>query len=1153
MRERHVTQLASGEQSRIQAGFEYSDGMGSVVVKKIQAEPTAPGQPMRWIASGKTILNNKGKPVKQYEPYFSSSGNRYEEPQEEGVTSIIYYDAAGRTVRTELPDGSYSRVEFSPWHVTAYDQNDTVLEPGNTWFSRHTAATASAEEKRAAQLAAEHADTPASTFLDSLGREVISVAHNRWKDGQGTLHDEKSVTFTKLDAEGKPLWIRDARGNLVMQYLTPPVPNNQATDPVTDFVPCYDIAGNLLFQHSMDAGDRWMLNDAAGQPLVGWDSRGFIRRMTYDALRRPTGLFVTENGTERLAERTMYGEAQGVANNHRARVFQVFDGAGVVTSVAYDFKGNLLQSRRELLPEYKSAVDWQQNPTPSDGTFTSSTSYDALNRPVTVTSPDGSVYRPGFNEANLLDKIHVQLRGAVTATPFVTNIDYNAKGQREFIAYGNGVRTTYEYDPKTFRLARLRTRRGAERLQDLFYTYDPVGNITHIRDDAQQTLYFNGQVVEPHNDYTYDALYRLIAATGREHIGQTMNDDPQLKPHYDSNDSTRIGLTHPQDGQAMRNYTERYEYDAVGNILKWMHAANGGSWTREHGIATDSNRLLQTTLPGNTSANYDYDAHGNMITMPHLPLMQWDYKDQLQAASRQVVNNGTPETTYYTYDASGQRVRKVTEGQAPAGETPTRWKERIYLGGFEVYRKYDPSTDSGQAVTLERETLHVMDDQQRIAMVETRTAGDDGSSAQLVRYQVSNHLGSASLELDGQAKIISYEEYTPYGSSSYQAVRSQTETPKRYRCAGKERDEETGLYYHSARYYAPWIGRWSNADPLGLADGVNIYYYVRGNPVSKVDPQGTQSHPGDERVNEGGASAGVSDTSDQSGSGPGDDPNSEDGGETSAATRHILFGGLMILAGLSIILTAGTTTPVIVLLGGTMSLASGTAEVGIGVVESLTSPSEEFQEEVNQTVDVMTSFGSSPSGLVVGVGVVAAGEDIETATNVAQFAGVIEGVHKFKGDPTKIYALIPKPDPKSGATIAALSDSHWYELARLKGRVGEEALAIKLQEEMDHTIIAREAPYRIQGTDIELRADTLSVGPTTDTGVHLYVGEGKNGPYADFTAGQRAGFPLIEAGTPIILLDDVRAIESGLPIGEPLRAQLFFWRFDISVTSGGRF
>ena len=53
----------------------------------------------------------------------------------------------------------------------------------------------------------------------------------------------------------------------------------------------------------MEAGERWMLNDVTGKPIRAWDSRGFMRRMTYDELRRPTGLFVTENGAERLAER----------------------------------------------------------------------------------------------------------------------------------------------------------------------------------------------------------------------------------------------------------------------------------------------------------------------------------------------------------------------------------------------------------------------------------------------------------------------------------------------------------------------------------------------------------------------------------------------------------------------------------------------------------------------------------------------------------------------------------------------------------------------------------------------------------------------------------------------------------------------------------
>jgi RHS repeat-associated protein len=70
---------------------------------------------------------------------------------------------------------------------------------------------------------------------------------------------------------------------------------------------------------------------------------------------------------------------------------------------------------------------------------------------------------------------------------------------------------------------------------------------------------------------------------------------------------------------------------------------------------------------------------------------------------------------------------------------------------------------------------------------------------------------------------------------------NQTETPKRYRYSGKERDEETGFYYQEARYYAPWLGRWTSCDPTELKDGVDLYVYVRSNPIGLIDPTGTDS------------------------------------------------------------------------------------------------------------------------------------------------------------------------------------------------------------------------------------------------------------------------------------------------------------------------
>ncbi len=64
---------------------------------------------------------------------------------------------------------------------------------------------------------------------------------------------------------------------------------------------------------------------------------------------------------------------------------------------------------------------------------------------------------------------------------------------------------------------------------------------------------------------------------------------------------------------------------------------------------------------------------------------------------------------------------------------------------------------------------------------------------------------------------------------------------RRYRYSGKERDDETGLYYYGARYYAPWLGRWISPDPAGTIDGFNLYQFVLGDPVRFSDPHGMQS------------------------------------------------------------------------------------------------------------------------------------------------------------------------------------------------------------------------------------------------------------------------------------------------------------------------
>ncbi len=95
------------------------------------------------------------------------------------------------------------------------------------------------------------------------------------------------------------------------------------------------------------------------------------------------------------------------------------------------------------------------------------------------------------------------------------------------------------------------------------------------------------------------------------------------------------------------------------------------------------------------------------------------------------------------------------------------------------------------------------------------------------------------LETDDNGNIISYEEYHPYGTSSYRVSKPGSDISlKRYRFSGKERDDETGFYYFGARYYAPWLGRWTSSDPAGMTAGYNLYRYCSNNPIMYHDPNG---------------------------------------------------------------------------------------------------------------------------------------------------------------------------------------------------------------------------------------------------------------------------------------------------------------------------
>jgi RHS repeat-associated protein len=878
-RETHVSALAPGEQTRVQLKFAFSDGFGRLAQMKAQAEPgpldlddeASPWAAPRWIGSGAAIYNNKGKPVRQYEPFFSPTPRFGIERW--GVSDVMFYDPVQRVIATLHPNRTFEKVVFGAWRQVTYDSNDTVLaEPQSdpdvggyirllpetdylpTWYEERIGGGLDPHQQRAAEKAARHAKTPTTGHIDSLGRAFLSIADNgRNEAGDAQLY----ATRTELDIKGQSRRVIDALGRTVVRYD-------------------YDMIGTRLRQHSMESGERWALNDVAGQPLYTWNSRGYAFRMQYDELHRPAKSFVRGGSPgeqhfagESLFLHTIYGDSAATgfseterrARNLRTKPFRQFDGAGIATTGHYDFKGNALTATRRFAETFRDPPDWAGEVPLEFEIFETATAYDALNRAIAVTAPEGSVYRPRFNDASQLEAVDVNIRGAREQgrqvwSPFVRHINYDAKGQRQVIRYANGTVTKYEYERTTFRLHRLHTSRSGGGhaavifkdsgiVQDLHYTYDPTGNITRIEDAALDTVFHGNHRVDPVSEFTYDPLYRLLAATGREHAAQSSFSFAPA--HGDYRDFPFVGAARLHDLQALRNYTEHYDYDPVGNLMRLHHQAPDGHFERDYAYDSlslldprvSSNRLSHTSVqdgPLTVIERYRHDAHGNMTQMPHLPSMAWDFLDRLRETQRQVVNHGTPEATYYVYDQTGQRARKIT-----LRHDGTRLRERYYIGGFEIFRAYRAGR-----VEHQRETLHVMDDKRRIALIETRTV-EDGRPSLLVapvsRYQFANSVGSASLELDQAGGLLTYEEYSPYGNSTFQAGDCAEVSLKRYRYTGKERDEENGFNYHGVRYYAPWLGRWTSCDPAGFVDGPNLFAFTRGNPIKYTDGSGTQCDP----------------------------------------------------------------------------------------------------------------------------------------------------------------------------------------------------------------------------------------------------------------------------------------------------------------------
>ena len=660
-----------------------------------------------------------------------------------------------------------------------------------------------------------HTHTPTLTVIDPRGLTVRSVAYCRSVD---TAQPEERINRSAYDAMGRlieqwdpRLWALSAEDVETLANLT-----NR-----------FSLSGKVLSSISVDAGRRVSLFGDGDQLVQAWDSRGSERRLEYDDLLRPLAIFEQGEGeAARCTERYEYADAGAgfAVHNQCGQLIRQDDPAGTQTLDEYALTGGVFEQTQRFLSSLE-IPDWPPGLSERDALLepveqaaTTATRFNPLSDVLEQADAKGNRQLFDYTVDGLLLASHLQLSGQATSQTLVSAIAYSAYGQVEQETAGNGVVSALTYRPESGRLIRLQARRGSEALQDLRYDYDPVGNVLSIEDAVLPIRFFANQRVEPVKSYTYDSLYQLIKATGWE--AGSAGRGP--------------GFNRFDDPSAVANYYQTYRYDAGGNLLELVHVGPQ-SHSRKLTAARYSNRCLPEQNgrpPTEEEIAAAFDGNGNLLDLQPGQTMSWDLRNQLREVRPVERESADDDREKYLYGGDGMRRRKVRTTQTNARSLIS---EVRYLPGLEI-RTREGSGEVLQVICVEagRSAMQVL---------HWETAPPSGISNDQYRYNLTDHLGSSSLELDSEAEVISQETYHPYGSTAWFAGRSEVEAGyKTVRYSGKERDS-TGLYYYGFRYYAPWLQRWINPDPVGEVDGLNLFCFISNSPLSFIDLQGNVTFP----------------------------------------------------------------------------------------------------------------------------------------------------------------------------------------------------------------------------------------------------------------------------------------------------------------------
>jgi RHS repeat-associated protein len=554
----------------------------------------------------------------------------------------------------------------------------------------------------------------------------------------------------------------------------------------------YDAAGNLVRTQDPQGGVTEYFYDTRRQLIRTRDPLGSITAYSYDPNGNPASM------TDGNGNTTTY------AYNYHGQVAQSTDALGGVTDFVYGGTG--CSSCGGGTDKLTALTDAKRQTTMFE--------YDPLGRLIKETDPLGQA----------------------------TSYAYDSRGNRIAKTDALGQTIAYRYDA----LNRLKEKSYPDGSSDLF-EYDARGNLTR----AENSLISYA--------FTYDALNRLIEVTDR--------DNRTIQYTYDAN-SNRLSLTDPLGRTIQYSYNQlgrlsgletpagsfSFGYDSLGRRAA-LTFPNGLSSAATFDAASNLSSLaFKDATATLTSTTYAYDRIGNQVaaisspSKDNLPIppfghstydagnrllddgiYQYDYDNKGNLVAK--IKTATMEMTTYSWDAEGRLIRVHLPDGTTAQYAYDPFGRRIEKSVTGTITRYLYDASSG-AILLEYDGAG--------AVVRAYTYGlgvgdplimESGGNAY---FYLNDHLGTPQQLVDQSGAVVWSAVYDAYGEA-YQDVAL---VENNLRFPGQYFDAETGLHYNWHRYYDPSTGRYLTPDPIGLDGGINLYTYVKDDPVNYTDPWG---------------------------------------------------------------------------------------------------------------------------------------------------------------------------------------------------------------------------------------------------------------------------------------------------------------------------